>query len=553
MPNQTPPAQTTRFPTGNVFDQFDPPKPPNIFDQFDPPNAAQETAKWAASIRDSVPNETSPGMAALVSAGRVFDRISAGVTQLYNSTTGNTAANAALASDQSDSAARQAALDKAHPIAAAIGTALPYVATAPLSGETLLGTMATQGLANAVPGALSYGDASTRASAAALGAAGGAGGVGVGALAGKAIGAVARPFGKPSADAAAAADRLAARGVDTTTAQATGSPALTDLNTALAKAPFAGKMQQTVAAQQQGQVNRAVANTFGSNATKLDTSALQAARDNLGQQFDDLSARNAVSSDSVDALQKQFGQILMQSISERGGDTSRVVGNKIGGILDKVADDGTIPGAAYKSLDSDLGRVMRSTQNGELRNDLGTVRDSLRSAMDASITPEDQAAWAMARNQYANLMRAAPAIDFASGNVSIPKLYSAVQARNPTVKFNGGGTLGTLAKDLALTIGNSLEAGPSFYPGLASAKALGALATGGLAVQHYAPAMLPTAALGTAAALAVPPIAQTTLNSSLVRALALRGIPPLEAAKLPVSTLVQMLGQAAGAAAAQTP
>lgn len=120
--------------------------------------------------------------------------------------------------------------------------------------------------------------------------------------------------------------------------------------------------------------------------------------------------------------------------------------DKIAGSISKN-DVLSIPGQSYRELDSAIGRQARGTSNGDLRYQLGQLRDTLRGAMDESISPADQEAWNALRNQYANLMTIAPvAARNEAGNVSPAALLQAVNSGSKTARFTGGGQLGELAR-----------------------------------------------------------------------------------------------------------
>lgn len=157
-----------------------------------PSAAAQATAKW----QDSVRSELDPGVigSTVVGAGHTTDRVLKGLEQAYlaakahfesptlgSLVTGNTPAQQDLA-DLKSTADEETRLYKplqaAHPVATAVGEALPAMVIPAGGGATLAGTAARLAAAGAIPGALEYGTPTERLERAAGGAvAGVAGGV----------------------------------------------------------------------------------------------------------------------------------------------------------------------------------------------------------------------------------------------------------------------------------------------------------------------------------------------------------------------------------------
>jgi hypothetical protein len=81
---------------------------------------------------------------------------------------------------------------------------------------------------------------------------------------------------------------------------------------------------------------------------------------------------------------------------------------------------------------------MRSTTNGDLRAALGDIRDTLRTAMDNSISPEDAAAWSQLRRDYANLMVVSRAASGA-GEAAATGRISPLALRGAVNQSTGGG------------------------------------------------------------------------------------------------------------------
>lgn len=128
------------------------------------PTAAQETGAWGA-----IP----------IAAGKTFDSVLDGLTQMVLKARGETSALGGLKQNVDEKAALYKPLQEEHPITTAIGEALPSMAV-PVGGaaSTLAGTVGRLAAAGGVPGALEYGSTGERLGRGATGAvAGVAGGV----------------------------------------------------------------------------------------------------------------------------------------------------------------------------------------------------------------------------------------------------------------------------------------------------------------------------------------------------------------------------------------
>lgn len=275
-----------------------------------------------------------------------------------------------------------------------------------------------------------------------LGGAGGAAGQAAGRAIGRAIRPVQSTLGPEAARLAAAAQQ---RGIPLDAADLTGSRPLTTMRDVLAQLPLTADAQAAQQAAKQAAFNRAVAATIGQQADAVTPDVARAAQRKIGQQFTDLSARNTLNADST--LLNALAAVQAQATRYGTDDVARVVSNNIDDILSRVETGDTIPGQAYRLVDSQMGRIMRQTSNGDVRHNVGQVRDALRAAMDRSISPADQAAWRQARSQYANLLRVAPlAARDEVGDISGRALLGVANRGGNSAAFTGGGELGELGR-----------------------------------------------------------------------------------------------------------
>lgn len=275
-----------------------------------------------------------------------------------------------------------------------------------------------------------------------FGVAGGA----AGQMLGQALGRTLRPVESQLGDVESKlAKQAVARGIPLDAADLTGSRPLKTMRDVMAQMPLTADKQAAIQATKQGAFNKAVGGTFGSSEESLTPEVLQAARNRIGGQFTDLSARNTANVDN-EALGR-IGKIVDEANRYSTPDIAKIVSNYSDDILSRVDDGGQLPGKAYRSLDSMLGKQLRSATNGDVRNYVGQLRDALRETMDLSISEADKGAWKGARQQYANLMKVAPlAAKSETGDVSGKTLLAAALRGSPSAAFSGGGELGELGR-----------------------------------------------------------------------------------------------------------
>lgn len=160
--------------------------------------AQQQFGGKSATAKPAPSGADDPGawMSTLIGAGRTFDQVIDGMKQMGFNFTGDQAALEKLKADQAEKARLYKPLEQQHPIATAVGEALPSMAIPVGGGATAAATVARLAAAGAIPGALEYGTVGERAGRAAGGAAAGvAGGVAAPAI-GRAITAAVPAIGR---------------------------------------------------------------------------------------------------------------------------------------------------------------------------------------------------------------------------------------------------------------------------------------------------------------------------------------------------------------------
>jgi hypothetical protein len=231
----------------------------------------------------------------------------------------------------------------------------------------------------------------------------------------------------------AAVEALRAEGVQPTAGQATGSRGLQYLESQLGGSATRNAMER-----QGEQFTSAALRRAGENAPRATTEVMDQAFARIGQQFDDLAARNVAVPDrqlgvDIGRIAQEYDQLVPPS------GRAPIVANTGSDILQTIvtSPNGTISGETYQAIRSRLDRAARaSVRDPQLQQALYGYRNALDDVMERSITPADQAAWREARNQYRNMIvleRAAtgPGSDTAQG------LISPSQLRNATVNAHG--------------------------------------------------------------------------------------------------------------------
>lgn len=197
--------------------------------------------------------------------------------------------------------------------------------------------------------------------------------------------------------------------------------------------------------QQVAQFNRAVSREFGEDAPKITPEVFSSAKSRIGAEFDQLSARSNLT--ISDGLMNRLGDLQAEAAAFADDGVVRAVGSAVDRML-KQSKDGILPGPAYKSLDSTLGKIMAG--GGEKSYYVGMVRDALREAMDESIAPALRQAWQQARGQYRALKTVEPLVaKSADGTISPAQLMGRVTANNAgksSMASGRSGGLGELAR-----------------------------------------------------------------------------------------------------------
>ena len=173
----------------------------------------------------------------------------------------------------------------------------------------------------------------------------------------------------------------------------------------------------------------------------------------LGQGFNDVSARNTLTAD------QQFLGDMVGTLREYNrvlpSEQKQILGNIASDIGDRIkAGGGRISGDDYQTIRSRLTKRAHNARinDPELADAYRGLRNSLDSAMDRSIRPEDAGIWAGLRREYGNQKTLEKAIasaggeDAATGVISPARLRMASSSGNKGGYARGEGDFAELAK-----------------------------------------------------------------------------------------------------------
>ncbi|MBR0685309.1 hypothetical protein JQ594_05240 [Bradyrhizobium manausense] len=346
-----------------------------------------------------------------------------------------------------------------HPVAAGIeqfagGTA----ATAPLAATALgaralglTGGLVQRGIAGATSGAVIGGaDAAARSDGDLSQTVKGAGvGGGVGVLSpfvARVIGAGVNKIMAPAADRATnyLMQRTEALGIPIRPSQVSTSPFINKMDQMVPKIPGSG-MGKAIEEQRVG-FNRAVANTFGENATHITPDVMAAAKRRLASEFNTIERGTTV----------QFDRPLARQLSSVLNDASGVLEpNQIAPIANRVTEisnlvkNGEFDGRTFNNMlkkDAPLNRLQKAT-DPNVRFYASQIRTALQDALERSATPDMAQRYNLARYHYRNLKTVEPLAEkAATGDISPTLLLNEVRKANPNFAYGSGGDIADIAR-----------------------------------------------------------------------------------------------------------
>jgi hypothetical protein len=308
-------------------------------------------------------------------------------------------------------------------------TAIGDAAGAVINPQTYLGAAGAGAALGAVQPVASD---DSRLLNAGMGAAGGAGGQAVV----NALGRIAQPV-KNALDPLRqkAVDVLTNAGVPLDLAQVTGSPMWNRVRSALSDNLFTAGAQEAKRAEQGAAFNNAALGTIGAAGPSATSDVMRAADDRIGAVFKDVLDRNDVKADP-----SWIGRLAQTHAGALENEKQPVV-NIINRILDSVNNPaGQMSGQLAYGIKKDLDRMAMS-QDTTQAHFARQARSALMDGINGSLSGPDQAAFAQARGQFANMSKIEGAIDKeGTGNISPSRLANILgQKSNRDASIYGRG------------------------------------------------------------------------------------------------------------------
>lgn len=287
---------------------------------------------------------------------------------------------------------------------------------------------------------------------------------------------------------------LKGEGVDLTAGQVTGNTGLKYAESLLGDSLFSGGKAGDVMDAQKGQYTAAALRRVGTDSTSATPLVLADTKATIGQQFNDLTARNSLQIDdglksSLDGIASNYqDSVLPSQQSPMVKNTLRdIYGEAQPNATDAVpatpatrtpvlgpdgqtvrydttpAVDGTpanagdftgeMAGTRYQDIRSRLSKQADAValSDPQTSQALKGIKTSLDDAMTRSISPEDASAWADARSKWANwkvIEKAATGAgsETALGSISPSQLRNAIVAQNRGAYATGNGDFANLAR-----------------------------------------------------------------------------------------------------------
>lgn len=235
-----------------------------------------------------------------------------------------------------------------------------------------------------------------------------------------------------------------------TAGQKTGNEALRYAESAFGNAPLAGGKTNAITREGQEQFTQAAMRRAG-GGENAGPEVLAANQKRLGDEFQDLSARNTLTMDPQ--FGNEVGAALRVYDKVPPSQQKAIVQGYADDIIKHAQQGGTMPGAFYQEMRSRLSRQSNSLKNSDptLSETLKELRNALDNAMGRSISPADKTAWELARKEYGAqkviekaASRAGEAT--AEGMVTPANLRNTVAAENRGMYARGEGPFSELAR-----------------------------------------------------------------------------------------------------------
>lgn len=250
-----------------------------------------------------------------------------------------------------------------------------------------------------------------------------------------------RLLGTADANTQRLSNIAAQEGIPLKASQVSSSKVAKLIDSATGQVPFSGAPAFQEA--QQKAFNQAVARTIGENADAITPQVFAAAKKRIGDSYNDLASR--INPQITPGVQQKMVDVLNDAMAYGNEDSVKAVANVLKRVQSQLQNN-QIPGQAYKSIDSQLGNIIKN--GGEKGNYAGQLREIIRDAFTNSAGPNDQAQMALANQQYRDLKTLEPLVAKGAaqgGNISPAQLQGAVLANKSGKAAVAAGRRGALA------------------------------------------------------------------------------------------------------------
>jgi len=251
---------------------------------------------------------------------------------------------------------------------------------------------------------------------------------------------------RPPAELAALAKKAEAMGIELRPDMLSSNKFARMVGEALEQVPLSGSK----ADQRQMAFNSALTKIIGGDtrAKRLTPDVFDGAMTKSGEKIGQISSETPI---RVDAdMRNAFNNMVQEAAKFETADVAKIVSNYVQ-EMDGVAVNGVIPGETFRKLNSKIGRQIRATNNGDLKNALYEVQERMHDALEKNIaSPERLAELKEARFQYAMGKVIEPLVAKAKGgDISPQALMGAVTsdgAKKTMMARGRGGDIGDLAR-----------------------------------------------------------------------------------------------------------
>lgn len=235
-----------------------------------------------------------------------------------------------------------------------------------------------------------------------------------------------------------AVETLRKAGVPVDVAQATGSKFLQRTKAALYDNPFTAGKEEEFAALQRAAYNKAIAKTMGEEADAITPPVIQAAKNRLGDIYDDVASRNQIHFDKT--IENNLRNIESEAQDILTPEQFNIVKKQIDNITNKAeTQGGGLHGEQYQSIKKVLDKLSgsRDTDVGMYARELKDVLlDGLTRTAKATGNDADVALLAKANREYGNMKKIEDVVlKNPEGNVSPSLLLNSLSAKGKRYSF----------------------------------------------------------------------------------------------------------------------